>query len=56
MTETQEAQINPLEKDIRELINKARQLAEVARDWNLDEVEINGEMVTITSLIKEFTL
>ena len=42
---------------IPELIDKlmvAVQLARVACDWNLSEVEIDGEMVSIYSLINDF--
>ena len=42
---------------IPELLEKVRvavQLAHVASDWNLSEVEINGEMVSIYSLINDF--
>lgn len=36
------------------LIEKARQLASVADDWHLPVVEIDGEMVSTISLMKEF--
>jgi hypothetical protein len=32
---------------IREALDIASQLAGIAGDWNLDEVEINGEMIAI---------
>lgn len=35
-------------------LDKAVQLAEIASDWHLDEVEIDGEMVSIYDLIDEF--
>lgn len=41
-------------EDIADLLDKAAQLASVASDWNLDEVEINGEMVSIYTLLEEF--
>lgn len=37
-----------------ELIRKAAQLGDRATDWNLYEVEINGEMVDTYELTKEF--
>lgn len=33
---------------------KAVQLAEIASDWNLSEVEIDGEMVDVIDLKREF--
>ena len=35
-------------------MEKARQLANIATDWNLDEVEIDGEMVSTYNLRDEF--
>lgn len=35
-------------------LGKASQLADIARDWNLDEVEIDGEMVATHTLRDEF--
>lgn len=37
-----------------EALRKARQLVDIATDWNLDEVEIDGEMVRTYSLGAEF--
>jgi hypothetical protein len=37
-----------------EALRKARQLVDIATDWNLDEVEIVGEMVRTYSLGAEF--
>jgi hypothetical protein len=39
---------------IEDAIDKAEQLANIASDWNLDEVEINGEMIDIYDLRAEF--
>lgn len=36
------------------IIQKAVQLGERATDWNLDEVEINGDMVSTYELTDEF--
>ncbi len=41
--------------DALEATRKALQLARVASDWNLNEVEVDGEMVSIDQLIEEFT-
>lgn len=41
-------------KELSNLLDKAAQLASVASDWNLDDVEINGEMVSIYTLMEEF--
>ena len=41
-------------KRLRVKIDKAHQLAEIASDWNLSEIEINGKMTNILELIKEF--
>lgn len=38
----------------RKALDKAVQLAEIASDWHLDEVEIDGEMVSIYDLRDEF--
>jgi hypothetical protein len=35
-------------------LSKAAQLAAIASDWNLDEVEIDGEMVSTYTLREEF--
>lgn len=40
-------------EDLIRLLDKARQLAIIAGDWNLDEVEIDGEMVSIYDLQDE---
>ena len=37
-----------------EAVRKAIQLASIASDWNLDEVEIDGEMVNTYRLREEF--
>lgn len=37
-----------------EALRKAEQLASVASDWNLPEVEIDGQMVSIYVLMAEF--
>lgn len=39
---------------VREALDKAKQLALIADDWNLDEVEMDGEMVATYSLVKVF--
>ncbi len=39
---------------MREALRKAIQLAEIACDWHLEEVEIDGEMVDTHSLRDEF--
>lgn len=36
------------------LLKKAEQLAQVACDWNLDEVEIDGQMVSTYDLRDQF--
>lgn len=38
---------NDVKQTIREALDVASQLAEIAGDWNLNDVEINGEMVAI---------
>lgn len=38
---------NDVKQTIREALDVASQLAGIAGDWNLDEVEINGEMIAI---------
>lgn len=51
------AEANGLIKVIRRqnvLINKAIQLCEIAEDWNLNEVSIDGEMIPITTLKRQF--
>ncbi|USN15920.1 hypothetical protein PAPPERLAPAPP_01780 [Brevundimonas phage vB_BpoS-Papperlapapp] len=40
--------------DALEAVRVARQLARIASDWNLDEVEIDGEMKPIWDLIDQF--
>lgn len=35
-------------------LKRAEQLAAVASDWNLDEVEIDGEMIRTMALHREF--
>ncbi|UTC28693.1 hypothetical protein MARCHEWKA_01800 [Brevundimonas phage vB_BpoS-Marchewka] len=37
-----------------EAVRVARQLASIATDWNLDEVEIDGEMKSTYDLIEQF--
>jgi hypothetical protein len=47
----------PLKEEVErvvEALRKARQLVDIATDWNLDEVEIDGEMVKTHSLGSEF--
>jgi hypothetical protein len=39
---------------LRAALRKAEQLAIIASDWNLDEVEIDGEMVDTYDLRDEF--
>jgi hypothetical protein len=39
---------------IEDALDKAEQLAEIASDWHLDEVEINCEMVSIYDVRDEF--
>jgi hypothetical protein len=39
---------------MREALRKAIQLAEIACDWNLEEVEIDGKMVRTRSLCRQF--
>lgn len=41
-------------KRMRELLDKAAQLAAVASDWNMTGVEINGESVSVYTLLAEF--
>ena len=41
--------------ELAEAVRKAEQLARVASDWNLDEVEIDGDMVPTHQLFDEFT-
>lgn len=41
-------------KRLRESLRKAEQLTHICTDWNLDEVEIDGEMVSTCSLGDEF--
>lgn len=40
--------------DLLEVARKAEQLASIARDWNLYEVEIDGQMVSIYDLRDQF--
>ncbi|TIN83072.1 hypothetical protein [Mesorhizobium sp.] len=44
----------PITDEMMAALRKAVQLAEIATDWNLDEVEINGEMIRTHSLRSEF--
>lgn len=44
-----------INKELVEALRKAEQLAQIARDWNLYEVEIDGEMVDIYALTDEFS-
>ena len=39
---------------LHESLRKAEQLACIATDWNLTEVEIDGEMVSVYDLRREF--
>lgn len=43
-----------MSEQMREALRKAVQLAAIASDWNLDEVEIDGQMVGIYDLKAEF--
>ena len=52
---TRIAELEAQRDDLLEKVRKANQLALVASDWNLNEVEIDGEMVPIFSLVAEFT-
>lgn len=45
---------SPAAPDLLAAIKVAVQLAEVASDWNLDEVEIDGEMVRTHDLAERF--
>jgi hypothetical protein len=42
------------EEKMQEALRKAIQLADIANDWNLYEVEIDGEMVSTYTLRDEF--
>jgi hypothetical protein len=42
------------DKLVKKTLDKALQLANIASDWNLSEVEIDGEMVDIYDLTGEF--
>jgi hypothetical protein len=42
------------EERMQEALRKAIQLADIANDWNLYEVEIDGEMVSTYTLRDEF--
>jgi hypothetical protein len=42
------------EDKMQEALRKAIQLADIANDWNLYEVEIDGEMVSTYTLRDEF--
>jgi hypothetical protein len=48
------AQLIAAAPDLCEAVRKAIQLASIASDWNLDEVEIDGEMVNTYRLREEF--
>jgi hypothetical protein len=39
---------------IAKALHKAKQLVDIACDWNLDEVEIDGKMIRTQSLTKVF--
>ncbi|MBV6304893.1 hypothetical protein KVP10_08335 [Candidimonas humi] len=39
---------------LRESLRKAEQLTQVCGDWNLDEIEIDGEMIDTLDLRNEF--
>lgn len=41
-------------RELVEALRKAKQLASIASDWNLDEVEIDGNMVWTRELEREF--
>lgn len=40
--------------DMLAALKKAAQLADIATDWNLSEVEIDGQMVSVYDLKREF--
>ena len=40
--------------DLLSAVRVAEQLASIATDWNLDEVEIDGQMVSTYDLLKSF--
>lgn len=50
-----EASAREQERDaLREAVRKASQMADIAIDWNLEEVEIDGEMIGVHNLRDEF--
>lgn len=48
------ARVLTIAPELLEALRKAVQLASIASDWNLDEVEIDGEMVATLDLWSEF--
>ncbi len=53
----EQAGVGPLAVRVEKLeqaMDKARQLCSIASDWNLDEVEIDGQMVRTLVLQEEF--
>lgn len=42
-----------LKQDMLKMLDKFEQFIDVARDWNFDEVEIDGEMVSTFALREE---
>jgi len=51
---TENEQLRQQLDDLLEACEKAEQLASVAIDWDLTRVEIDGEMVSVYSLWREF--
>jgi len=47
-------EMKPKDRDRLAALRKAKQLATIAIDWNLEEVEIDGEMVETRELRDEF--
>lgn len=41
-------------EEVADMLDRAAQLASIASDWDLDDVEINGEMVSVYTLMEEF--
>lgn len=48
------AQLIAASPELLAALRKAAQLAEIASDWNLEEVEIDGEMVRTRDLREQF--
>jgi len=49
------AELEQREREYLMFLDQARQLCAIAGDWNLDEVEIDGAMVTTLDLQERFT-